>query len=339
MSIRQEKQEKELTLHPVFTTILKRLSLGVATLLVVSAIIFSSISLLPGDFGQAVLGQAATEDSVAAFRRELGLDKPAPVRYLEWVSSAVRGDFGTSFSGRASSGVDRSRPVAELIGPRLKNTLFLAGVTALIAVPLALFLGLTAALYRNSLYDRSVNAATLTTISMPEFFVAYLLILFFSSLWPVFPSLANVDATTEFGERLRRIALPAITLTLVIVAHMMRMTRAAIINLLASPYIEMARLKGASRSEIILKHALPNAWAPIATVIAFNLAYLVVGVVVVEVVFVYPGIGQLMVDSVTARDTPVVQACALIFAGTYIILNLIADVIGIVTNPRLLHPR
>ena len=326
-------------MHPVLSTILKRLGLGFATLFVVSAIIFSSISMLPGDFGEAVLGQAATEETVAAFRRELGLDKPAPIRYLEWVRSVMKGDFGTSFSGRAASGVDRSRSVADLIGPRLKNTLFLAGVTALIAVPLALFLGLTAALYRNSLYDRMVNAGTLTTISMPEFFVAYILILLFSSLWPIFPSLANVDATTEFSERLRRIALPAITLTLVIVAHMMRMTRAAIINLLASPYIEMARLKGASRSEVILKHALPNAWAPIATVIAFNLAYLVVGVVVVEVVFVYPGIGQLMVDSVTARDTPVVQACALIFAGTYIVLNLIADIIGIVTNPRLLHPR
>jgi peptide/nickel transport system permease protein len=179
----------------------------------------------------------------------------------------------------------------------------------------------------------------LTTISTPEFFVAYILILLFASLWPILPSLANVDATTPLAERLTRIALPALTLTLVIVAHMMRMTRAAIINLLASPYIEMARLKGASRSEIILKHALPNAWAPIATVIAFNLAYLVVGVVVVEVVFVYPGIGQLMVDSVTSRDIPVVQACALIFAATYILLNLIADIIGIVTNPRLLHPR
>ena len=169
--------------------------------------------------------------------------------------------------------------------------------------------------------------------------MAYILILLLSSLWPVFPSLANIDASTALGERLYRITLPALTLTLVIVAHMMRMTRAAIINLLASPYIEMARLKGASRSEIILKHALPNAWAPIATVIAFNLAFLVVGVVVVEVVFVYPGIGQLMVDAVTTRDIPVVQACALIFAATYIILNLIADIIGIVSNPRLLHPR
>lgn len=326
-------------MHPVLITIIKRLALGIVTLFVVSAIIFSSITLLPGDFGEAVLGQAATEETVAAFRKELGLDKPAVLRYFEWAGAVLKGDLGTSFSGRSASGIDRSRSVAEMVGPRLKNTLFLAGVTALVAVPLAIFLGLSAALYRNTWYDRTINATTLTTISMPEFFVAYVLILLFASLWKVFPSLATVNPEMLLGERLDRIALPAITLTLVIVAHMMRMTRAAIINLLASPYIEMARLKGASRSEIILKHALPNAWAPIATVVAFNLAYLVVGVVVVEVVFVYPGIGQLMVDSVSSRDIPVVQACALFFAGTYIILNLIADVIGIVTNPRLLHPR
>ena len=153
-------------------------------------------------------------------------------------------------------------------------------------------------------------------------------------------SLSNGQRTTPAScERIYRAALPALTLTLVIVAHMMRMTRAAIINLLASPYIEMARLKGAKPRQIIVRHALPNAWAPIVTVIALNLAYLVVGVVVVEVVFVYPGIGQLMVDAVAARDMPVVQACALIFAATYILLNLIADIIGIVTNPSLLHPR
>jgi len=326
-------------LHPIVKTILQRLLLGLFTLFLVSLIIFSSIEMLPGDFGEAVLGQAATEETVAAFRRELGLDQPAWQRYLGWVGGVIQGDFGTSFSGRAASGVDRSRAVVDLIGPRLSNTLFLASMTALIAVPLSLFLGISAALYRNSVYDRVVNAATLTTIATPEFFVAYILILFFATLYPWFPSLANVDGNMALGEKLYKTALPALTLTLVITAHMMRMTRAAIINLLASPYIEMARLKGVSSSRIILKHALPNAWAPITTVIAFNLAYLVVGVVVVEVVFVYPGVGQLMVDAVRTRDIPVVQACALFFAFTYILLNLIADVIGIITNPRILHPR
>ncbi|MEG9862909.1 MAG: ABC transporter permease [Parvularculales bacterium] len=324
---------------PVLMTIFKRLFLGLVTLFVVSVIIFSSIQFLPGDFGQAVLGQAATEEAVAAFRAELGLDKPAYLRYFDWVGALATGDLGTSFSGRASSGYDRSRPVAELIAPRLWNTLFLASMAALIAVPLALFLGVTTALWRNTRYDKLASATTLTTISFPEFFIAYILILLLGTLWPILPSLANVEPGMPLGERIAKCVLPALTLTMVIVAHMMRMTRASLINLLASPYIEMARLKGESARRVILYHALPNAWAPISTVIAFNLAYLVVGVVVVEVVFVYPGVGQLMVDAVSSRDIPVVQACALIFAATYIMLNLIADIIGIITNPRLLYPK
>ena len=326
-------------MHPVISTVIKRLALGIVTLFLVSLVIFSSVEFLPGDFTQAVLGQAATKDTVAAFRAELGLDEPAVTRYFDWVGSVMTGDLGKSFSGRSASGVDRSRDVADLIAPRLRNTLFLATFAAVIAVPVSLALGITAALYRNTFYDKAVSAATLTTISFPEFFVAYVLMLLLATLFPILPSLANVSVDTPFWERVEKCALPALTLTLVILAHMMRMTRAAIINLLASPYIEMAQLKGVSKAKVILKHALPNAWAPIATVIAFNLAYLVVGVVVVEVVFVYPGVGQLMVDAVTTRDMPVVQACALIFAATYILLNLLADIIGIVTNPRLLHPR
>ncbi len=323
-------------MHPVVSTVLQRLGLGLLTLFFVSIIIFSAIALLPGDFGEQVLGQTALPETVEAFRRELGLNKPAWLRYLDWIGAVLQGDLGTSFSGRASSGSDQSRSVVDLIGPRLWNTLFLASVTAIIAVPLSLFLGITAALKRNSFYDRAVNAITLTTISFPEFFLAYMLIVFLAGY---FPTLSNVTEDMPIVDRLLKVALPALTMTLVIVAHMMRMTRAAIINLLASPYIEMAQLKGVSKAKVVLKHALPNAWAPIATVIAFNLAYLVVGVVVVEVVFVYPGIGQLMVDSVSSRDIPVAQACALIFAATYILLNLTADIIGIVTNPRLLHPR
>ena len=230
----------------IFSTILKRLALGVMTLLVVSVIIFSGMSMLPGDFSQAILGQAATEETVAAFRKEIGLDRPPVLRYFDWIGAVLQGDLGTSFSGRTQTGQTEAREVADLVGPRLWNTLFLASVTATIAVPISLVLGITTALYRNSAYDRTVNTVTLTTISFPEFFVAYILILFLSSLYSVFPSLANVDADTQFSERIYRAALPALTLTLVIVAHMMRMTRAAIINLLASPYIEMARLKGMS---------------------------------------------------------------------------------------------
>jgi peptide/nickel transport system permease protein len=323
-------------MHPVLRTVLQRLGLGLLTLFIVSIVIFMSLELLPGGFAEAILGQGATPETVAAFNKEIGLDRPAYVRYVEWIAGVLRGDFGYSYAGLGGS---IKRSVTEMIAPRLYNTFFLAIVTAIFAVPLSLFLGVMAALYRNSFYDRTVNAVTLTTIAAPEFFIAYILMFIFAVKLRWFYPTSTVSESTGFVEHLYRAALPAITLTLVIVAHMMRMTRAAIINLLASPYIEMAQLKGIPNREVIMKHALPNAWAPIATVIAFNLAYLVVGVVVVEVVFVYPGIGQLMVDSVSSRDMPVVQACALIFAATYILLNLSADIVSIITNPRLLHPK
>jgi peptide/nickel transport system permease protein len=323
-------------MHPVLKTVLQRLGLGLLTLFVVSVVIFSSLELLPGGFAENILGQGATPETVAAFNQQLGLDRPAFIRYFEWIGGVLRGDFGYSYAGAGGS---IRRSVSELIAPRLYNTFFLAIMTAIVAVPLSLILGVLAALYRNSWYDRIVNSVTLTTIATPEFFIAYLLMFFFAIKNKWFYSLSTVSDSTTLLEHIYRAGLPAITLTLVIVAHMMRMTRAALINLLASPYMEMVQLKGVPRREAIIKHALPNAWAPIATVIAFNLAYLVVGVVVVEVVFVYPGIGQLMVDSVSSRDMPVVQACALIFAATYILLNLLADVVSIITNPRLLHPK
>jgi peptide/nickel transport system permease protein len=325
-------------MNPVLRTVLQRLGLGIATLFVVSIIISLTIAMLPGDFAKAILGQSATPETVEAFQREIGLDRSPVVRYIDWVGGIMRGDFGESYASAGSLAGHR-RLVADMIAPRLLNTLFLAGAAALIAVPLSLFLGVMAALYRNTLFDRAVNVVSLTSISSPEFFLAYILIMFLAVKYPIFVSLASITPGMDVLDRLYVIALPTLTLVLVIVAQMMRMTRAAIINLLASPYIEMSRLKGARPLQIILRHALPNAWAPIANVIAINLAYLVVGVVVVEVVFTYPGIGQLMVDAVSKRDLPVVQGCALVFAATYILLNLLADIVTIVSNPRLLHPK
>ena len=325
-------------MNPIISTISQRLALGVMTLFLVSIVIFVSVAMLPGDFASAVLGQGATPETVKAFQEELGLNQPAFKRYLDWIGNVLVGDFGTSFAGRAAAGETSSREVIELIAPRLANTLSLAGLAAIIAVPIALTLGLLAALYRNSWFDRLVNSATLATISVPEFFVAYVLVLFLAVKFPIFPAISNLSSDPGLGEWLNKAILPALTLSFVIVAHMMRMTRAAVINLLSSPYVEMAHIKGLTQREVILRHALPNAWAPIANVIALNMAYLIVGVVVVEVVFVYPGAGQIMVDSVSVRDVPVVQATALIFATAFITLNLVADIISIVTNPRLLHP-
>ena len=289
------------------------------------------VELLPGDLAQEILGQGATPEGLRVLRLQLGLDTPPHIRYLDWLGGMVTGDMGLSLANK--------RPISELIGPRLSNTLFLGGFAALIAIPVAITLGILAALYRNSLYDRGVNIFTLTSISFPEFFIAYILILFFAIKLGWFPGISNISSELTFIEKLYRTLLPAASLTLVVVAHMMRMTRTSIINLLSSPYIEMARLKGIKPLRIITRHALPNALAPIVNVIAINLAYLVVGVVIVEVVFVYPGLGQLLVDSVSKRDVPVVQACSMLFASVYILLNLSADIISIVTNPRLLYPR
>ena len=315
----------------IFKLVMKRLGLGLVTLLVVSILIFFAVELLPGDIAQAVLGQGATEETVATLRERMGLNDPAIVRYLDWLGGAVRGDFGVSLISGGS--------VGEAITQRFLNTLFLATYAAVIAVPFAIVLGVLVALMRDTLFDRAANILTLTSISSPEFFLGYVLILYLSVKTGWFPAISSLSAGMSFGELLERTFLPALTLVLVVTAHMMRMTRAAIINLLASPYIEMARLKGMPPWKVIVKHALPNAWAPIINVVALNLAYLITGVVLVEVVFVYPGIGQLLVDAVAKRDFPIVQACCLIFAATFILLNLAADVGSILTNPRLRHPK
>ncbi len=309
----------------------KRLALGLVTLFVVSILIFFAVELLPGDIAQAVLGQGATEETVAALRERMGLNDPAPVRYFHWLTGAIQGDFGTSL-------VTGER-VSTAIFQRFVNTLFLAAYAAVIAVPISILLGVIVALLRNTLFDRVANVMTLTSISSPEFFLGYVLILYLAVRSQMFPAIASLSGDMSFTALLHRTFLPALTLVLVVTAHMMRMTRAAIINLLASPYIEMARLKGTPPWKVIVRHALPNAWAPIINVVALNLAYLITGVVLVEVVFVYPGIGQLLVDAVAKRDFPIVQACCLIFAATFILLNLAADVGAILTNPRLRHPK
>jgi peptide/nickel transport system permease protein len=315
-------------MNGIWTMIRQRLLLGMLTLFIISVVIFGATELLPGDLARELLGQSATEETLAALREQLGLNESAPVRYWNWLTGVLHGDFGMSMA--------TNKPISELVGTRLGNTLFLALYAAALAVPISLTLGVLAALWRNSIFDRASNALALTAISFPEFFVAYILILWLAQSG-IFPSMVRMTEATTTLDFLYMAFLPALTLTLVVTAHMMRMTRAAIINLLASPYIEMARLKGMSPMRVVLRHAVPNALAPIINVVALNLAYLITGVVVVEVVFVYPGLGQLMIDAVTNRDIPVVQAIALIFACAYVLLNLLADVLSTITNPRLMH--
>jgi peptide/nickel transport system permease protein len=315
----------------LFGLVVKRIAMGFLTIIVISVLIFIGVEALPGDLATAILGQEATPETVAAFRKELKLDLPPHVRYFAWLGDFVKGELGNSLANK--------RPVAELITWRFANTLFLASSAAVVAVPVAIILGILAALYRNSLFDKTISMVTLSTISFPEFFVAYILIALLSVQVIIFPSISNINDQMSFWQKIYAIVLPASTLTLVVVAHMMRQTRAAIINILASPFIEMANLKGIKRLRIIVLHAFPNALSPVINVVALNLAYLVVGVVIVEVVFVYPGLGQLLVDSVSKRDIPVVQASGLVFATVYVSLNLLADVLSILTNPRMRNPK
>lgn len=305
--------------------------MGVVILFGVSILITLGVEALSGDVCSAILGQAALPSTVAACQAQLGLDKPMHVRYVHWLFNIVQGDFGVSLASK--------RDVLEQLSMRLGNTLYLAGTTALFAVPLGILLGVIAALYRNSFIDHLISTTTLSAISSPEFLISYILMAVFAVHLNWLPAISNVDGSMGFWERLQVSALPIITLTLVTVAHMMRMTRASIVNLLASPYIEMAKLKGLKPGRIIIKHALPNAWSPIIQVVVLNLAYMIVGVVVIEVVFVYPGLGALIVDAVLNRDLPVIQGTAMVFATTYVLLFLLADILSMVANPRLRHRR
>jgi peptide/nickel transport system permease protein len=265
------------------------------------------------------------------FRKELGLDVPSYLRYWNWLTAALHGDLGVALTNK--------RVIVDEVLPRMGNTLFLAAYAALIAIPLAVGLGILSAINEGKIIDKLSNVLTLVAISLPEFFIAYLVIILLAVNVDWFPSLSTVFSGMSFTERVYQTTLPAITLTLLVAAHMLRMTRSSVLSVMSTPYIEMAFLKGAKRRSVITRHALPNAAAPIITVIALNLAYLVVGVVVIEAVFIYPGLGQLMVDAVSKRDVPVVQACGIVFALVFVSLNTLADILVILVNPRLRHAR
>jgi peptide/nickel transport system permease protein len=318
-------------MHPIFKLIAQRVALGIMLLFAASVLIFGGTMMLPGDVAQQILGQSATPENLANLRESMGLNDPPVARYFQWLGGFLQGDLGTALTN--------GRDIAESLGSRLGNTLFLAFWAAVSSVPLAIFLGLLAVRYKDRWPDKLISAVTLTTISIPEFMIGYVLIYWISIKAGWFSSVAIINDSMSLGAKLNAIAIPVMVLTLVVLAHMMRMTRAAILNVMQSAYIETAELKGMGMLKIIAKHAFPNAIAPIVNVVMLNLAYLVVGVVVVEVVFAYPGMGQYLVDHVAKRDVPVVQACGLIFAAVYIGLNLIADIVAILANPRLRHPK
>jgi len=305
----------------------KRFASSLLTLFLVSLVVFTIAQLLPGDAAEETLGQSATTQQIAALRHEMGLDRPAHERYLSWLGGMIMGDPGQSLVA--------NMPVSEVISSRLPNSLLLAALTALVAVPVALSIGIGSAMNRGGRIDRALNIFTLSMVAVPEFLVATLAVLVFSVKLRWLPSIALASDDMSWGEYLRGAAMPVLTLSIIVIAQMARMTRAAVIDQMDRPYVEMAVLKGVAPIRVVLRHIMPNAIAPIVNAMALSLSYLLGGAVIVETIFNYPGLASLMVNAVTSRDMPLLQACAMIFCAAYLILMLIADVTAILANPRL----
>ena len=314
------------------TLILKRLGIGLVTVIAVSLIIFFGTKILPGDAAQIRLGQSATPENVAAFRARLGLDQPYIVQYLVWLKNFMMGDLGTSLASDV--------PITDLIADRYQNTVFVSVLTAAIGVPISLALGIMAAMYPGTLYDRVLTLVSVSLVAAPEFFTATLLVLLFVFVLGIGNAIV-VGSTEGKGlfELIAHFALPITTLCFVIASQLIRMSRAAVLNVMNSPYIEMAILKGVPRKRIIFRHALLNAIGPIVNVVALNLAYLVTGVIVVEVYFGYNGLATLIVQGVQTRDYVLIQGLGMIFCMTYVILMLIADIAAYASNARLRPPK
>ena len=315
---------------------------GIVTLLLVSVLVFAGTALLSGDAATIALGKQATPERVTALRATLGLDDPAPVRYFNWLTGLARGDLGVSLSvGTAGSTTDISTdnraglPVSELVGDRLVNSMLLAFAAAAVVFPLSLLLGAWSALRPGRRADTIISTTTLVLIALPEFVIGLVLVFVFAITLKWFPALSFVPPGISITERIEGLVLPVATLTAASVAHTARLVRGSLIDVLESDYVRMARLKGLPERRVIRHHALPNALVPTIQVVALNFAWLVGGIVIVEVVFGYPGIGQGLTNAVQSRDIPTVQILALAIAAVYVVVNTLADLATIVLTPRL----
>jgi peptide/nickel transport system permease protein len=311
----------------VLRLVVSRVLLSLLTLLLVSIIIFAMLEVLPGDVASRILGRDATPESLAALRAQLHLDQPAPQRYLDWLGGILRGDFGEALTS--------SRPVTEILAPRILNTLLLSAAAFILYLPLALIPAMIQAMLREGPLDHGLSVITLVLLSTPDFLLGTLLLIAFVITIPIFPAMSLVDQSSSIAEYLRAIALPGVTLAIVMAVYAVRMLRDNLIEVLDSEYVRMAELKGLPRRQVLLRHALPNALVPTLNVTALNLAYLIGGVVIVEKVFSYPGFGSLLVDALQLRDLPLIEATVLIAAAVYVGANLLADIGAILLNPRL----
>ncbi|MBE1285320.1 MAG: ABC transporter permease subunit [Rhodobacteraceae bacterium] len=309
------------------TLILRRFGFAAFTIAFVSLVMFAAVEALPGNVCTSFLQRFAQGPRLERCIEQQGLDRPALVRYGDWVAGAAQGDFGYSLKKR--------KPVNELIWERFRNTALLGGIAALLAIPLAIFLGIAAGVRRDRPVDLSLSGAAMLAMTIPEFVTATALIYVFAILLQWFPAVTIVSPGASVLQMLPNIVLPVIVLSAVLIAHIMRMVRASVIDVMASDYVQMARLKGVPERQIIRKHVVPNAMIPALNVIALTIAWLLAGVVVVEKVFNYPGLGTLMIQAIYDRDLPMVQAVALIFSVIYVAVNLLADLAALVLDPRL----
>lgn len=305
----------------------RRLVLAIVTLFIISLVIFLGMEALPGDMATAYLGQTATDESLKALREEFGLNAPAHERYLDWLGGFLKGDLGTSYA--------RRQAVSDMIGYRLRNTVVLSIAASLVGIPLAIVLGVIAGLTRDKWPDALVSLVAILGMTLPGFVTATVLIFIFAIRLEWFPAITLIATDAPVSELIPNIFLPIITLTFIMVAHILRLVRTNMIDVMTSDYVQMARLKGVPSRQIVFKHALPNAMLPTINIVALTIAWLFGGVAIIETVFNYPGIGKLMINAIADRDFILVQGIAIILAAVVIILNLIADLLTLVLNPRL----
>ena len=308
--------------------VLRRLGLGAVTLLLVSVLVFGATQALPGDAASAMLGREATPERLAALRLHLRLDEPVWRQYLGWLGAMLRGDFGTSLA--------TEQPVSALLAPRIGNSAFLVLLAALVAIPASLAIGMASAVRRDGVLDHVLSNVSLALAALPEFIIGIALVMLFATqVMHVLPAVAMIADDEPIWRQWDQAVLPSLALVLAVVPYMGRIVRGSMVEVLESEYVAMARLKGMPQHRVMLRHALPNAAVPFVQVTALQLAWLAGGVVVVEFVFRYPGMGQSLVDAVANRDLPVVQALSLLIGGVYVVLNTLADIATVMLTPRL----
>jgi peptide/nickel transport system permease protein len=315
---------------PLLKLLLVRLGLGLVTLFLVSIVVFAATQALPGDAAKAILGKDSADVArYEALRAQLRLDRPLVEQYTSWLAGVAHGDLGNSLVGAGAK-------VTTLLHSRVINSATLVFLAALVSIPISILIGALSAVWRDSKFDNVVNIGNLSLAALPEFVIGIVLVLVFATtLFKWLPSVSNVDSLAPLSGQMTLFVLPVVTLVLAVIPYISRMLRASTIEVLESEYVMMARLKGLSESRVLWHHALPNAIVPTIQVIAINIAWLAGGIITVEYLFSFPGIGAALVDAVANRDIPVVQALVLLMASVYVVLNLIADVLTILISPRL----